>query len=251
MVRKMLIAFICTTAGLGALPADAAESQPIAWSDLVPDYSFPDPFRKLSRKQLQDLSHVVRIRHLVAAEKMIADSTDVREAAEIEQRLQKSGVDVQWLMAQRRHIRRLREEQAKAIEQDMVGKVVRLSGFVVPLKKSDDLVTEFLLVPSLAVCSHSSPPPPNQMVFVQSHNGVVVRNRLTTVSVTGQVETRETTRRFLRANGPVQFTAAYAISAEEVVVHSDNKRRVSPPKDDEKNQRPIMKDGNIYKNMLK
>ncbi len=235
MVRKMLIALICSTAGLGTLPARAIESLPIAWSDLVPDDSFPDPFRKLSRKQLQDLSYVVRIRHLVAAEKMSAGSSDVKEAAEIEQRLQKSGVDVQWLMAQRRHVRRMREEQAKAIQRDMVGKVVRLSGYVVPMKKSGNLVTKFFLVPSVAACSHSSPPPPNQMVFVQSRNGVVVRNRLTAVSVTGQVETRETTRKFLRANGPVQFTAVYAISAEEVVVHSDNKRRLSPPKDDEKN----------------
>ena len=220
MTKYILLAFAVAIVPLGTRSSFADDPQPITWSDLVPDNNFQDPFKKLSPKQLDDLGFVVRMRHLLAAEKVTADGPEVKEAAEIDQLLQKAGVDVPWLMAQRRHVGRKREEQAKAVHQDVVGKVVRISGYVVPLKKSDDFVTEFLLVPSVSACSHSSPPPPNQVVYVRSRDGIAVRSRIAAVSVTGRVEARETGKKLLRAAGPVQFTAAYVISPEKIKVYS-------------------------------
>jgi hypothetical protein len=205
---------------LGSFSAYASDPQPIRWSDLVPDNTFPDPFKKLSPKQLDDLGFVVRIRHLLAAEKVTADGPEVKEAAKIEQSLIKAGIDIGWLVAQRRRVGQLREMQAKAVQRDVVGKRVKLAGYVIPVKVSDDLVTEFLLVPDIPACSQSTPPPPNQMVYVHARDGISVEGRITAVSIKGRIEARETKSILLRVSGPVTFDGAYAISPEEIEVHS-------------------------------
>lgn len=46
------------------------------------------------------------------------------------------------------------------------GQKIRLAGFVAPLTYEDEVVTEFLLVPSFGACIHVPPPPPNQTVLV-------------------------------------------------------------------------------------
>jgi hypothetical protein len=220
MTKHVLFAFVVSIIPLGTFSVYAIEPQSIKWSDLVPGDTIPDPFKKLSREQLDGLSFVVRIRHLVATEKMSKDSPGVEEAAKIEQSLKKAGVDVGWLMAQRRRVGQIREIQAKAVQQNLIGKHVKLSGYVVPVKKSNGLVTEFLLVADVATCSNSSPPPPNQLVYVKARDGIVVQGQVAAVSVTGLIEALETTTAFLRASGPVQYVGAYSITPEAIEVHS-------------------------------
>lgn len=43
---------------------------------------------------------------------------------------------------------------------------VELTGFILPIDQDGDLVYEFMLVPWAGACSHSAPPPPNQLVHV-------------------------------------------------------------------------------------
>ena len=223
MIRHVLLAFVVAIVPLGAFSAHASDPQTITWSDLVPDDTFPDPFKKLRREQLDGLSFVVRIRHLVATEKMSKDSPGVKEAAKIEQSLKKAGIDIDWLIGLRRRVGQMREIKAKAVQQKLIGKHVKLSGYVVPVKKSNGLVTEFLLVADVATCSDSAPPPPNQLVYVKARDGIAMRGRVAAVSVTGRVEARETTNGFLRANGPVRFVSAYVITPEEIAVHTASK----------------------------
>jgi len=51
-------------------------------------------------------------------------------------------------------------------------KKAKIPGFMVPLEDNQQLVTEFLLVPSPQACIHVPPPPPNQMVYVKMKKGV-------------------------------------------------------------------------------
>jgi len=56
---------------------------------------------------------------------------------------------------------------------DKVNKTkAKIPGFMVPLEDNQQLVTEFLLVPSPQACIHVPPPPPNQMVYVKMRKGV-------------------------------------------------------------------------------
>lgn len=50
----------------------------------------------------------------------------------------------------------------------VLGKPVRLPGYVVPLTTNNDgRLTEFLFVPYYGACIHVPPPPPNQIVHVK------------------------------------------------------------------------------------
>lgn len=49
------------------------------------------------------------------------------------------------------------------------GMYVRLPGFMLPLEYADNgAVTDFLLVPYFGACVHVPPPPPNQIVYVDT-----------------------------------------------------------------------------------
>lgn len=52
------------------------------------------------------------------------------------------------------------------LERSLNGKNVRLPGFVIPLERQGELVSELLLVPYFGACIHSPPPPANQTVHV-------------------------------------------------------------------------------------
>jgi hypothetical protein len=223
MLKHVLLVLVAATFSLGAFSAHASDLRTIKWNELVSDSTFPDPFKKLTSNQLADLSFVIRIRNLLAEEKVTADGPEVKEAAEIELSLKKVGIDVAWLDAQRRRVGQMREIQAKAVRQSVIDTRVKLSGYVVPVKKSDGLVTEFLLVGDFAACSHSASPPPNQIVYVKTRDGIRVGGRFAAVTVTGRVEARQTTSTFLRASGPVQFVGAYAMSPERIDIHASGK----------------------------
>jgi hypothetical protein len=53
------------------------------------------------------------------------------------------------------------------------GKNIRLPGFIVPLESDEkQRVTQFFIVPYFGACLHVPPPPPNQIIFVQSSIGI-------------------------------------------------------------------------------
>lgn len=195
----------------------------IAWSDLAPENGKPysDPFAKLTSDQLDDLSYVMRVRRLIADEKISADGQDAKEADQLAGKLQQQGVDIAWLMVQRDRVRQLRglqvESVAKAIGESLQGKTVTLTGYVIPCKVDDEgRLMEFFLVPTTAACSHEDAPPRLQVVFVSAQQGIAPPSRRTPVRVTGMIAAETTTRPTVNANGRVMVRAAYAISSSNV-----------------------------------
>ena len=81
------------------------------------------------------------------------------------------------------------------INEEIGGTMVRIPGFIAPLDFSDELITEFLLVPYFGACIHVPPPPANQTVLVNtsdeygikpedSYNPVWIMGKLTTEGAT-------------------------------------------------------------------
>ena len=59
------------------------------------------------------------------------------------------------------------------INSELNGSMVRIPGFIVPLEFDDEqTVTQFFLVPYFGACLHMPPPPPNQIILVNSPQGV-------------------------------------------------------------------------------
>jgi hypothetical protein len=60
------------------------------------------------------------------------------------------------------------DENATKLNEDLNGALVKIPGFIIPLEQSAKGVTEFMLVPYVGACIHTPPPPPNQLVLVNS-----------------------------------------------------------------------------------
>ena len=55
---------------------------------------------------------------------------------------------------------------AAPVNDDLNGKRVKIPGFVLPLEFNNTLLSEFLLVPYFGACTHTPPPPANQIILV-------------------------------------------------------------------------------------
>ena len=95
-------------------------------------------------------------------------------------------------------------DQAPA-EKTMNGQKVRIAGFVVPLERRGEQVTEFLLVPYFGACIHTPPPPANQIVLVQPAKPLQGFRSMDTVWVRG-------TLRVARTGSPMG-TSGYRLEA--------------------------------------
>lgn len=51
------------------------------------------------------------------------------------------------------------------------GEQIKIPGFIIPLEDNQDIVHEFLFVPSPMACIHVPPPPPNQIIHVTMASG--------------------------------------------------------------------------------
>ena len=68
-------------------------------------------------------------------------------------------------------------------------KRIRLAGFIVPLERKGDLVSELLLLPSFGACIHSPPPPANQTVHVILNKPVAGLQTMDTFWINGTLKT--------------------------------------------------------------
>ncbi len=76
------------------------------------------------------------------------------------------------------------------VNADMNGAMVRLPGFIVPLEFDDNqIITQFFLVPYFGACIHSPPPPPNQIVLVDSPDGLAMEALYTPFWISGEMKT--------------------------------------------------------------
>ena len=55
--------------------------------------------------------------------------------------------------------------------QALNGKQVKIPGFIIPLEDNQDVIHDFLFVPSPMACIHVPPPPPNQIIHVTMASG--------------------------------------------------------------------------------
>lgn len=58
------------------------------------------------------------------------------------------------------------DENAHKLNMSLVGKPVKLPGYIIPFDLDAGGVKSFMLVPYVGACIHVPPPPPNQLVFV-------------------------------------------------------------------------------------
>jgi hypothetical protein len=204
-----------------AMPSIAVQYTQIGWQDLIKKVEFDDPFEALTSDQLVDLGLVARVRQIEASGRDVSEGT-VKEMTEAMQKLEKTGVDIDGLLARRAEIRELRRQRAHAVVEDLNGRQVRMPGYALPLEYSGTQITEFLLVPWVGACIHTPPPPPNQIVYVKLGEGIESQGRFTPVWVTGEMEVKAATKNLYLVDGSSGIDVGYSLEASQVEPY-DNK----------------------------
>ncbi len=98
----------------------------------------------------------------------------------------------------------------------LVGKAVRIPGFVVPLEDSQDGLKEFLLVPYFGACIHSPPPPANQIIHVLPKTPAKGLRSMDAVWISGVLQTGR--------NDTYMGASGYRIDAQVVAPYQERAR---------------------------
>ncbi|WP_204112793.1 DUF3299 domain-containing protein [Shimia biformata] len=194
----------------------AGEDRAVYWDELVPPVTeeISNPFAELSQDQLRQLATLLTLEDVPVEERTEEAKQDIET---IRSKLTSQGLDPDWLFEQRLIMMDARMSADARTNDDLLGQTVRIPGYVLPLDVRGDLVTEFLLVPTVGACIHTPPPPANQMVHVVYPEGFKVEGLYTPVWITGELrgESRVTEIRYVDGNGEV--SVSYAMNANAVL----------------------------------
>jgi len=101
-------------------------------------------------------------------------------------------------------------------EVSLNGQKVRIAGFVLPLERQDDKVTEFLIVPYFGACIHVPPPPANQIIHAKSTKPLTGVKLMTPLWTYGTLSVH-------RAQTPLG-TASYLLTVDKVMPYEMSKQ---------------------------
>ncbi len=198
-------------------PAAALEPLEVTWVDLLPEERpYHDPFAELEYSQISDLADLFRIEVTLKT----GESADVRARAQkIREDLESQGLDPDQLFKQRVIVMNQRKLAATEPNPDLLGKVVRLPGYLLPLEMVDQKAVEFLLVPTVGACIHTPPPPANQMVFVRYDEGFDVDELYKPVWISGEMRAQSQTNALNLVDGQADIETTYFVQAVSVEIY--------------------------------
>ncbi|MGI9472277.1 MAG: DUF3299 domain-containing protein [Rubripirellula sp.] len=227
--------------GASATDSDAT-SRTIQWSHLAPENGRPfiDPFTKLSSDQLADLSYVRRIRWLIADEKIDADGDDAKQATRLVEKLATQGIDANWLLVQSQRIPQMRRQQIEAVAESVAKSIdsttVEIVGFALSIPSQSQKVAGFLVMPTAAMCGHSTAPSPLHVAFVETDQQYSLQSQGTPVRIRGEFIAESKTTAMISGSGATVFESAYKIIPSRIDVLSgvrgDSLIKTLPPQDE-------------------
>jgi uncharacterized protein len=209
-VLLMLLCALC-------VPCVLAESaRVLAWEELVVRLPVAEnPFARLSMEQLEALIDIAGVRDRKARGMPVSpqDATIEREAST---KLEKSGISVDALLAERDKLGNKQRALAEAVNPALDGKLVRMPGYLLPLEYTGKQVTEFLLVPWVGACIHTPPPAPNQIVHVKLDKPFAFKGMYDAVWVTGRLATSTARKSVYITDGSADIDVGYSMRASQV-----------------------------------
>ncbi|WP_420333767.1 DUF3299 domain-containing protein [Roseibium sp.] len=187
----------------------------------MPDRSaqtYEDPYRDLSRAQLDALLAVVRLRDELETPDLADNlrATLRQSLAEAVGVLEKAGIELDWLISQRWVVAERRERAATAGNADLDGSQATLSGFVIPAPPDAEGRFTAYLVPERGMCSHVPPPPPNQLLRLVFEEAWYPQFIYEPVKVSGRLEIDPSQRVMRVVDGPVKMVSTFTIDVTSV-----------------------------------
>jgi len=212
MLRLLLI-WIWTGILIGSA---LANSRIISWADLKdPERQFHDPYAELDSSQLRDLGIVLQLRMRLKQPDLGAEDRSrlKMRLARDEAQLALAGLDVDWLLSQRKTIALRRARASLSGNPALNGEKVTISGYVIPVSSKNGTLSGYL-VPEQGMCSHIPPPDPNQMIRL--HLGAWDPDYIyQPVQVTGRLTIEPTRQEITLLDGPVDMIAAFQMTVTD------------------------------------
>ncbi|GEA59337.1 DUF3299 domain-containing protein [Vibrio comitans] len=201
----------------------AQEMKAITWYDLRPQLeTVEDPFAKLDPNQLYLLGTISRYREELEKDNFQLSEKTVAEVKKIEADFIEAGIDVDELFAKQQIITEQRTKQATLPNDKVLGKTLRIPGFITPVEMEGTKVTKFFLVPSPGACIHTPPPPPNQIVLVSFPDGIELNGLDTPFWVEGELLNQNVTADVNYSDGASNVESVYQMSAQSVELYKIN-----------------------------
>ena len=202
---------------LFAVPALAETPESLQWKDLIPEAPIPEnPMKRLSPDRWTQFEEFFWVRTLDPEARQHVVPKILADADEFERKLRGEGVDIDTMIADYAAWETAVNRRGSVLVDSLDGRPIRMPGYLLPLEFAPDGQNDFLLVPYLGACIHVPPPPPNQIVFVETAKPFVVRELYTPVWVTGQMSTKSSTRALFFVDGTADIDVGYALLADDV-----------------------------------
>jgi len=231
-----LRAFAVAT-GMFAASALAGPAE-VTWRDLAPPPAeIANPFERLTSDQMEALRRILRLQREDEAEKrtyaqrrkaeadalrrllrfeLMDEQEKKAEADAIRAELAAQGLDADRLLAVRLEIMEQRRAAANSVNEALIGKEIRISGYVLPLEMRNRKAVEFLLVPTVGTCIHTPPPPANQMIHVVYPEGIEIRGLYDPAWVTGVVQADQSVQNVRYVDGQSRVEVGYGMKFARV-----------------------------------
>ncbi|NMP16012.1 DUF3299 domain-containing protein [Thalassotalea sp. Y01] len=189
----------------------AFASETIEWDQLKPPPPKSDiVLPNLTDSQLRKIQEIFWLTHS-------KESEISQKIEKIKLELKKEGVDADEVFRIREEYIAHKKSEAETVNHDIDGKVVRMSGFLIPTKfKENIIVSEFLLVPSVGASIHMPLPQPNQIVRVSFPKGFTVKTLRQPVLVEGIINSNLHSDNLHIIDGNKLVTMGYSLRAVHV-----------------------------------
>ncbi|WP_171232737.1 DUF3299 domain-containing protein [Ruegeria sp. HKCCA4812] len=211
---------ILTRAPISAPPHSmSAGGRVIGWRDLQPPHVLSEtPFADLPPFLLDAMRTHVEWRTSSPRERENSAFIKRHEAAL--KLLSMHNVDVEGLMKKRRKIIRQNGRAGRGPNPEILGKFIRLPGYVVPLAFDETKVTEFLFVPVAGACVHTPTPPANQIVHVNYPQGLAFSSIFDAFWIEGELVAEDSKSNVVFYDGASNIEAHYSLNAKAVELYT-------------------------------
>lgn len=196
------------------IPHPVSSTTPITieWKDLIPQLPpEKNPLAGLPPEAVEYIEWIIYLRLYLPEKITPKDQEFYDEMTAALPRLKKQGIDVDAMIQDRQH-------RSSAVNTNLDGSMIELSGYLLPLDLSGTDVKDFLLVPYVGACIHTPPPPPNQIVHAVSAAPTAfdMDNIFKPVSVTGKLEVKSISKELFLIDGSSDIDIGYSLKVQKI-----------------------------------
>lgn len=203
-----------------ALHSASFAASEITWSDLEPaiNESLLEPFEALEEEQVYAIRELIQYEQYASTGNQISDNGKIY-LEDLYKRFEDWQIDAKELLNLYNQYENELKEVAGQTNPSLDGASVKIPGYLLPLEFDDQKVKQFLLVPYVGACIHTPPPPPNQIIHVNSEMGTIISDMYSPVWVEGVLNIEQRSSTLELVDGSSDIPVAYEMDAEMITLY--------------------------------